>query len=80
MPNIMVFPVNFDVAQSTGKEAGKLSEQLDRLAAEGYREDDMIVFPISLGSGALSEIARVPGIVIDWIGPDVVRVRRGKVT
>ena len=36
----------------------------------------MVVFPVSINSGALAELARTPGVTIDRIGPDVVRVRR----
>jgi|GEM_PF-3951652 len=36
----------------------------------------MIVFPVSVNSSSLSELARAPGVTIERIGPDVVRVRR----
>jgi predicted DNA-binding helix-hairpin-helix protein len=76
----MLFTVKSDVPESTDKGASRLAEQLDRLAAEGWSQEDMIVFPISASSGALSELSRVPGIGIDRIGPDVVRIRRQKLT
>lgn len=66
------------MAESTNKTESQLAEQLDRLVAEGWHPDDMIVFPVSPSSGALSEIARVPNIKIDRIGPDVVLIRREK--
>ena len=67
------------MAESTGEtaHARRLNEQLDRLIEEGCcPPGDMIVFPVSLNSGSLAELARTPGVTLERIGPDVVRVRR----
>lgn len=54
-----------------------LEAQLDRLLADGCcTSGDMVVFPVSVHSGSLAELARTPGVTIERIGPDVVRVRR----
>lgn len=65
--------------QTTGENPhlARLTGQLDRLIADGCcDEGDMIVFPVTPASGALVELARSPGVTIERIGPDVVRVRR----
>ena len=36
----------------------------------------MVVFPVSTTSGSLADLMRLPGVTIERIGPDVVRVRR----
>ena len=55
----------------------RLVEQLDRLAADGCcPPGDMVVFPVSTSSGSLAELMRTPGVTVERIGPDVVRVRR----
>ncbi|RYG25095.1 hypothetical protein EON82_08370 [bacterium] len=67
------------MAESTGDAAStsRLNAQLDRLLEEGCcPPGDMIVFPVSMNSGSLADLARTPGIRIERIGPDVVRVRR----
>ena len=75
----MHFLLEFDMAESTGESlhASRLNAQLDRLIEDGCRPPgDMIVFPVSMNSGSLADLARTPGITLERIGPDVVRVRR----
>ena len=65
--------------QTTGESANlsRLSEQLERLLADGCcPPGDMVVFPVPANSGSLAELSRAPGVTIERIGPDVVRVRR----
>ena len=67
------------MSQSTGESPrlSRLVEQLDQLAADGCCDpDEMIVFPVPTASGSLADLARTPGVTIERIGPDVVRVRR----
>ena len=55
----------------------RLTAQLDQLLADGCcPSGDMVVFPVTVNSGSLAELARSPGVTIERIGPDVVRVRR----
>lgn len=75
----MDFLLEFDVAESTGEttHVSRLNAQLDRLIEEGCcPPGDMIVFPVSMNSGSLADLARTPGVTLERIGPDVVRVRR----
>jgi len=43
---------------------------------DGLLPGDMVVFPVTPGSGALTELERVPGVIIERIGPDVVLIRK----
>ena len=68
-----------DVTQSTGENerVSRLVRQLERLRVDGCcPPGDMVVFPISSESSSLAELARTPGVTLERIGPDVVRVRR----
>jgi hypothetical protein len=67
------------VSKSTGESErlSRLVEQLERLAADGCcPPGDMVVFPVPQNSGSLADLMRAPGVTIERIGPDVVRVRR----
>lgn len=75
----MHFLLEFDMVESTGEttHSSRLNAQLDRLLEDGCcPPGDMIVFPVSINSGSLSDLARTPGVTLERIGPDVVRVRR----
>ncbi len=55
----------------------RLLAQLAVLAEEGDgRPGDMIVFPVPVSSGSLTDLDRDPTLVVERIGPDVVRIRR----
>lgn len=55
----------------------RLATQLASIDAEEcLKNGEMLIFPMPFDSGSLAAISRVPNLIIDRIGPDVVKVRR----
>jgi hypothetical protein len=63
------------VPNRTDTPLSRVDDQLNSLSLP-LGPDDMVIFPVSEGSGALNELVRHPGIVLERIGSDVVVVRR----